>query len=135
MLGMEHSKQFVLLHNQDRGWCNGYRGAHPNRLASHTALAKKITWTKHRDYRFFSGSIHNGKLHASLLDVHDAIRSVSLRENRFVPSIFSNFSRNSSRFEKDLRVERAGLAIFLVVIWFHTQMRKQPLHGRSQAAC
>src|SRR5579859_7600311 len=135
MLGMEHSKQFVLLHNQNRGRCNGCRRSHPNRLASHAALAKKITWTKHRDYRFFSGSIHNGKFHPALLDVHDTISSIPLRENRFVPSIFSNFSRNSRRIEKDLRVERADLAIFLVVTWFHTRMREPPLHGRSKPTC
>src|SRR5438876_4459918 len=82
MLCMEYAQQLVFLNHEKCGWCNGCSRPHPNRLARHAALAKKITWAKHRDYRFSSGSVYHGKFHASPLDVHDAIRSLALRDRK-----------------------------------------------------
>src|SRR5579864_3634553 len=109
MLCMEYAQQFVFLHDEKCGWRNGGSRPHPDRLACHAALAKKVSRTEHRDYRFFSGPIHHGELHAALLDVHDAIRSLTLRVNRFASPEFGNFSRHSCSIEEDLRVERARL--------------------------
>src|SRR5207253_8642633 len=106
MLCMEYAQQLVFLNHEKCGWCNGCSRPHPNRLARHAALAKKITWAKHRDYRFSSGSVYHGKFHASPLDVHDAIRSLALRVDRFVSPKFCNFSRHAGGVEENLRVER-----------------------------
>jgi len=83
MLCMEHAQHLVFLNDQKRGGCSGCSRAHPNHLARHAALSKKVTRAKHRDHRFLAGPIHNGKFHAALLDVHDAISSIALREDRF----------------------------------------------------
>ena len=112
MLCMEYAQQLVFLNHEKCGWCNGCSRPHPNRLARHAALAKKITWAKHRDYRFSSGSVYHGKFHASPLDVHDAIRSLALRVDRFVSPKFCNFSRHAGGVEENLRVERVDLSIF-----------------------
>src|SRR5437773_5968266 len=105
MLCMEYAQQLVFLNHEKCGWCNGCSRPHPNRLARHAALAKKITWAKHRDYRFSSGSVYHGKFHASPLDVHDAIRSLALRVDRFVSPKFCNFSRHAGGVEENLRSE------------------------------
>src|SRR5205823_6026992 len=121
MLCMEYAQQFVFLHDQKCGWCDGRCSAHPNRLARHASLAKKITGAKHRDHRFSSGTIYNGEFHAALLDVHYALRSLTLRINRFAPPKFCNFSRYSPGVEENLRVERVDLSILLLFVWFHIQ--------------
>src|ERR1700747_1104631 len=106
MLCMECAQQVVFLHDQKCGWRNGRCSAHANRLARHASLAKKITRAKHRDHRFSSGTIYNGEFHAALLDVHDAIRSLALRIDRFVSPKFCDFSRYSRGVEENQRVER-----------------------------
>src|ERR1051325_8749117 len=121
MLCMEFAQQFVFLHDQKCGWCNGRGSAHPNRLARHASLAKKITRAKHRDHRFSSGTIYNREFHAPLLDVHYALRGLTLRVNRFAPPKFCNFSRYSRGVEENLRVERVDPSILLLFVWFHIQ--------------
>src|SRR6266850_11733 len=130
MLRMEHAQQLVFLNDQKCGWCNGCSRAHPDRLARHAALAKKIARAKHRDHRFLSGPIHHGEFHAALLDIHDAIRGLTLRVNWFASPKIRNFSRHTCGIEKGLRVERAVPSIFFVFAWFHIQM-EPPLQGRS----
>src|SRR5690242_14861482 len=95
MLGMEYAQQLVFVNHEKRGWCNGGSRPHANRLARHAALAKKITWAKHPDYCFSSGSVYHGEFHAAPLDVHDAIRSLALRVDRFVSAKFRDFSRHA----------------------------------------
>lgn len=121
MLGMEYAQQFVFLHDQKCGWCNGRCSAHSNRLARHASLAKKITGAKHRDYCFSSGSVYHGEFHAALLDVHDTIRGLALRIDRFVSPKFCNLSRHPGGVEKNLRVESADPSIFCEFLWFHIQ--------------
>ena|ERR1700740_2002972 len=115
MLCMEYAQQLAFLHDEKRGWCNGCSRPHPNRLARHASLAKKITRAEHRDHRFSSGTIYNGEFHAALLDVHDGIRSLALRIDRFVSPKFRNFSRHPGGVEKNLWVESAGLSISILI--------------------
>src|SRR5579864_549776 len=115
MLCMEDAQQFIFLNDEKCGWCNGCSRPHANRLARHAALAKEITWAKHRDHRFSSGSVYHGEFHAALLDVHDAIRSLALRIDRFVSPKFCNFSRHPGGVEENLRVESVGLSISILI--------------------
>src|SRR5690242_1311815 len=121
MLGMEYAQQLVFVNHEKRGRCNGCSRPHPNRLARHAALAKKITWAKHPDYCFSSGPVHHGEFHAAPLDVHNAIRSLALREDRFVSAKFCDLSRHTGGVEENLRVERVHPPILLLFVWFHTQ--------------
>src|SRR6266436_5023355 len=134
MFRVEHAQQFVFLNDEKCGWCNGCSRAHPNRLARHASFAKKVTWTKHGDYRFFPGPIHHGEFHASLLHVHDGICSFSLRVNRFPSPIIFNFSRHPCGIEEDLWVERIDPSILLDCFRFHIQLETPSLHGRSTPA-
>src|SRR6266850_652194 len=134
MLRVEHAQQFVFLNDEKCGWCNGRGRSHPNRLARHASLAKKVTWTKHGDYRFFPGPIHHGEFHTAPLHVHDALCGLSLRVNRFTSPVIDNFSRHSCGIEEDLRVERVDLSILLGLFRFHIQMETPStwsLHARS----
>src|SRR5713226_10068795 len=133
MLRVEYAQQFVFLNDEKCGGGNGCSRAHPNRLARHAAFAKKVARAKHGDYRFFSGPIHHGEFYAPLLDVHHAIRGLTLRVDRFASPEICNFPRPSCGIEKVLRVERVGLSIFLVFFWFHIRMETPSLHGHSTA--
>src|ERR1700687_5623279 len=134
MLCVEHAQQLVFFDDQKRGRRNRCSRAHPDRLARHASLAKKIARAKHRDYRFLSGPIHHREFHPALLDVHDALRRLTLRVNRFASPKFRNCSCHSSGIQKGLRVKRAGLSIFLEFFWFHIQVEAPSPYGRSTAA-
>src|SRR4029077_6369455 len=101
--------------------------------ARHAALAKKVSRAEHCDYRFFSGPIYHREFHATLLDVHDGIRSLTLRVNRFAPSKLCNFSRNSCGIEEDLRIECSASSILLYFSWSHIRVGMPSLHGCSTA--
>src|SRR6266446_5408652 len=130
---VEHAQQFVFLNDEKCGEGNGCSRAHPNRLARHAALAKKVTRAKHGDYGFFSGPIHHGKFHAALLNVHDALCGLALRVNGFASPKLGNLSSHSCGIEKVLRVERAALSIFLAFFGFHIQLETPSVHGHSTA--
>src|SRR4029077_19341634 len=108
--------------------------SHPDRLAGHAALAKKVSWAKHGDHRLFSGPIHHGEFYAALLDIHDAIRCFTLRVNRFASSKFCNFSRYPCGVEEHLRVERIGNSILGYLFGFHFLMEAPYLQDDSAPA-
>src|SRR6266849_236246 len=134
MLCMEYTQQLVLLDYQKRGWRHGRSRPHPDRLARHAALAKKVARPKHCDDRFFSGPIHYGEFHTALLDIHDALRRLTLRVNRFASSKFCNSSRHPCGIEEDLRVKCSGSSILFYCFWFHIQVEVPSLHGHFAPA-
>jgi hypothetical protein len=90
---------------------------------------KKITRTKHRYYRFFSGPVHDGQFHAACLDVHDAARGFPLGEDWFASPKIRNSSRYPCGIEKQLRVEDAALSIFVEFLRFRSQRGAPTLNG------
>jgi len=134
MFGVEHAQQLFFLDDKKGSRCNRCSCSHPDRLARHASLAKKVIRAKHRDDRFLSKPIHHGQFHAALLDVHYAVRSVALRVDWFAPAKFRNFSRHPCSTEKVLGAERVGVPIFLEFSWFHIQMETPALYGRSTAS-
>src|SRR6266849_7747837 len=91
MLFVEHPQHLVFFDDQKGGWRYGSRCPHPDRLARHASLAKKVTRAEHCDHRFLSRPVYHREFHSALLDVHDAIRSLALRVDRFVSPKFCNF--------------------------------------------
>src|SRR5713226_2743991 len=105
MLCVKSAQQFVFVDDQKSSRSNRRRRAHTYRLARHAPLAEKIIRTKHSDHGFFSGPINHGEFHATLLDIHDALRRLTLRVDGLASPKFRDFSRYPCRIEKHLRVE------------------------------
>src|ERR1700730_692760 len=129
MLGVEDPQQFVFLHHQKRGWSYGGCRAHPDGLARHASLAKKVAWAEHRHDGFLSGSVHHREFHSPLLDVHDSLRSFTLGVDGFTPAVFDDFSRHPCGIEKHSRTEGVAVSILSGFLWFHTQVGSPCGHG------
>src|ERR1700738_2060358 len=133
MLCVQHAQQFALVDDENSAWRNRCSGAHPDRLARHASLAKKIIRAKHGDHCFFSGTINDSEFNAALLDVHDAIRSLTLRVDRFASAKFRQFSCHARCIEKQLWVENlhrfCGFLLHIQVEHGNT-----PLRSRSWVA-
>ena len=131
MLCVQHAQQLIFSDDKQGSWRYGRSRAHAKRLARHASLAKKVSGAKHGNNGFLSGPVHHGKFHAAILDIHDGIRGVALRVDRFISPISNNFSLHPGGVEKDLRVEKVGLSILLSCIWFHIQIEAPTTARRS----
>jgi hypothetical protein len=103
---VEHPKHFLFFNYKYRGRCNRGRRCHANHLARQAAFSQKITRAKNRDNSFFTGLIHDSKLHAAFLDVHDILGRVALREDGFLPLKLADLSSDACRAEKRFHIER-----------------------------
>jgi len=75
-------------------------------------FSQKVSGAKNGHDRFLATLIHHRQPYAPLLDVHDAIGGLALREDGLLFSELLNPSRCSDRFEKHLCVEGASLLRF-----------------------
>jgi hypothetical protein len=105
MLALKYAQHFFFFDDKDCRQCNGASCAHPERLVRHAALAKKIAWTKYRNNSFPACSVNNEEFHATLLNVHYAIRRITLREDGLGTPKFRDFSRQFYSVEHGPRVQ------------------------------
>jgi len=70
-------------------------------------LAEKITRPQNRHHGFLASLGNDGEFHAASSDVHDAARSVTLRENGLFSFELNDFSRHAGRIKKSLDIESA----------------------------
>src|SRR5258707_7534804 len=130
---LEYAQQFLFVDDENSGRCNRRCRAHPDRLARHASLAKKVTGAEHRHHRFLSGTVNHREFHAALLDVHDAVCCLPLRIDRFASSKLYNSSGDSRGIEEHLWVEIVDLATILEVSRFRIQGKSPSLPSRSTA--
>src|ERR1017187_2167443 len=95
MLRVEHTRHFFVSNDKDRSRRDGGRRSHAYRLACHAPFSEKVTGAKNRHNGFLATLINYGELDAPFLDVHDAIRSLALREDGLFVLEVCNSSRYS----------------------------------------
>ena len=83
VLRVEHANHLVFFNDEYGRGHNRNRGRHTNRLARNAPFSKKIARSKHRHNGFFANLINHSELHAAILNVHDSLGGISLREDSF----------------------------------------------------
>ena len=102
---VEDSNHLVFL-NDEHGGGRNYSGArHANRLPRKAAFAKEIAGPKDRYDGFFAGFINHSKFHAAVLNVHDRLRGIALREDGFFFLKCVYFSAQPGRVEEQFHIE------------------------------
>ena len=102
----------MLVHEEDGAASARGRPPHANGLTRQASFAKEVAGAQHRHDRLSPRLRDDRDLHATLLDVQNALTGIALAEDDVGSPILHDPSRDSRRVEERLGIERPILVRF-----------------------
>jgi hypothetical protein len=109
VLGAKNGHHFLFFDEENGSGEDGRGGTDAKRVASEAAFPKKIAGAENGDDSFFAGSVDDGKLDATFLNVADAAGGIALRINFLRLLELDDGASHPGAVEKGLQVEEKGL--------------------------
>src|SRR5579872_573812 len=107
MFPMKDVHHFSFFDDEQSSWCNRGGRSHAQRLTCEAPFSEEVTGAQNRDHGFFPDPVDNRKLHAALLNVHNGLGGITLRENRSFLAKLDNLPRHSGRIKESLNIKRS----------------------------
>ena len=112
VLLVEEAHHLILVDKQDGAANARGRAPHPDGLTRQASFAKEVAGAQHRHDRLSPRLREHRELHATLLDVQNALTGIALGEDDVGSPILHDPSRDSRRVEEGLGIERPLLLRF-----------------------